>query len=76
MYIKYYVFQVPVDVVKAPLNVHTTWCLVCGKRDKLFECTNCPSCFHVYCRDDWIVAILRKIFQLVCFQVKCIKSCY
>ncbi|KAG6463643.1 hypothetical protein O3G_MSEX013994 [Manduca sexta] len=46
--------------VKAPVTVHISWCLVCGKGDKLRDCPNCPSSFHLPCRREWLVNILHR----------------
>ncbi|CAB3229690.1 unnamed protein product [Arctia plantaginis] len=46
--------------VKAPITIHTSWCLVCGKGERLKECLNCPSSFHIACRREWLVSILHR----------------
>ncbi|XP_075985786.1 uncharacterized protein LOC142982929 [Anticarsia gemmatalis] len=46
--------------VKAAVTIHAPWCLVCGKGDKLRECPNCPSSFHMPCRREWLVSILHR----------------
>ncbi|KAJ8710107.1 hypothetical protein PYW07_009473 [Mythimna separata] len=46
--------------VKAVITLHTPWCLVCGKGDRLRECPNCPSAFHLACRREWLVTILHR----------------
>ncbi|XP_026727722.1 uncharacterized protein LOC113493889 [Trichoplusia ni] len=46
--------------VKAVITIHTPWCLVCGKKEKLRECPNCPSSFHLACRREWLVTIIHR----------------
>ncbi|XP_045761983.1 uncharacterized protein LOC123865159 isoform X2 [Maniola jurtina] len=43
-----------------PLTVHAPWCLVCGDADKLWECINCPSSYHIACRREWLVNIIHR----------------
>nr|XP_026499369.1 uncharacterized protein LOC113403129 [Vanessa tameamea] len=45
---------------KAPVTVHIPWCLVCGVGEKLRECTNCPSSFHLACRREWLTSIIHR----------------
>ncbi|CAH0717830.1 unnamed protein product, partial [Brenthis ino] len=56
---------------KQPITVHISWCLVCGEAEKLRECTNCPSSFHLACRREWLVSIIREYFlSSHCFWVR------
>ncbi|XP_045455742.1 uncharacterized protein LOC123665490 [Melitaea cinxia] len=45
---------------KLPITIHTSWCLVCGVGEKLRECTNCPSSFHLVCRREWLTTIIHR----------------
>ncbi|XP_026321074.1 uncharacterized protein LOC113231114 [Hyposmocoma kahamanoa] len=45
---------------KTIITLHTSWCLVCGQKDKLRECVNCPSSFHLACRKEWLVTIIHR----------------
>ncbi|XP_062530314.1 uncharacterized protein LOC101741614 isoform X3 [Bombyx mori] len=45
---------------KPQITIHISWCLVCGKKEKLRECPNCPSSFHMPCRREWLVNILHR----------------
>ncbi|KAL4716408.1 hypothetical protein ACJJTC_015836 [Scirpophaga incertulas] len=40
--------------------LHAPWCLVCGKKEKLRECPNCPACFHLACRREWLITIVHR----------------
>ncbi|PZC74668.1 hypothetical protein B5X24_HaOG207387 [Helicoverpa armigera] len=44
--------------VKPVITLHTPWCLVCGKGERLRECPNCPSAFHLACRREWLVTVI------------------
>uniref|UniRef100_A0A2A4JUF3 PWWP domain-containing protein n=1 Tax=Heliothis virescens TaxID=7102 RepID=A0A2A4JUF3_HELVI len=46
--------------VKPVITLHTPWCLVCGKGERLRECPNCPSAFHLACRREWLVTIIHR----------------
>ncbi|CAH2057190.1 unnamed protein product, partial [Iphiclides podalirius] len=46
--------------VKSPITLHTSWCLVCGKPDRLRQCPNCPSSFHLPCRREWLITIIHR----------------
>ncbi|KPJ07680.1 putative histone-lysine N-methyltransferase Mes-4 [Papilio machaon] len=45
---------------KMPITLHVSWCLVCGKGDRLRQCPNCPSSFHLACRREWLVTIIHR----------------
>ncbi|XP_068625256.1 uncharacterized protein [Battus philenor] len=45
---------------KTPITLHTSWCLVCGKGERLRECPNCPSSFHLSCRREWLITIIHR----------------
>ncbi|XP_041975690.1 uncharacterized protein LOC121730601 [Aricia agestis] len=45
---------------KLPITIHAPWCLVCGDKEKLWECTNCPASFHIACRKEWLVSIIHR----------------
>ncbi|XP_063897674.1 uncharacterized protein LOC110379444 [Helicoverpa armigera] len=46
--------------VKPVITLHTPWCLVCGKGERLRECPNCPSAFHLACRREWLVTVIHR----------------
>ncbi|XP_073962906.1 uncharacterized protein [Choristoneura fumiferana] len=48
------------SLVRTPATIHISWCLVCGKGEKLRLCPNCPSAFHLACRREWLIKIIHR----------------
>ncbi|CAK1591126.1 unnamed protein product [Parnassius mnemosyne] len=42
------------------ITLHAPWCLVCGKGERLRQCPNCPSSFHLPCRREWLITIIHR----------------